>query len=92
YLAVAASLAAGWLGMTEGETPRPPVTGGAYHRDRDLPYSLLDAVTLLEASPSLIELIGTEFVGIYATLKRFEYDQFMTVISPWEREHLLLNV
>jgi glutamine synthetase len=92
YLAIAASLAAGYLGMIEGAEPRPPVTGGAYDQDRDLPYSLLEAVALLEESPALIDLLGPEFVKIYATLKRFEYDQFMTVISPWEREHLLLNV
>lgn len=92
YLALAASLAAGFLGMTEGLTPRPAVSGAAYDNDRDLPYSLLEAVDLLEDSPPLIALLGPEFVKIYATLKRFEYDQFMTVISPWEREHLLLNV
>ena len=92
YLAVAASLAAGYLGMVEGATPRPPVTGAAYDRARDLPYSLLEAVALLEDSAPLIELLGADFVKIYATLKRFEHDQFMTVISPWEREHLLLNV
>jgi glutamine synthetase len=92
YLALAASLAAGYLGMIEGATPRPAVTGAAYDRARDLPYSLLEAVALLEDCPPLVELLGADFVKIYGTLKRFEYDQFMTVISPWEREHLLLNV
>ncbi|MEO0680164.1 MAG: glutamine synthetase family protein [Pseudomonadota bacterium] len=92
YLALAGSLAAGYLGMVEGIAPRPPVTGGAYDRDRDLPYSLLEAVELLEACEPLMALLGEEFVKIYGTVKRFEYDEFMTVISPWEREHLLLNV
>ena len=92
YLAVAGSLAAGLLGMIEGAAPRALVTGGAYDHDRDLPYSLLEAVELLEECDPLRELLGEEFVKIYAAVKRFEYDQFMTVISPWEREHLLLNV
>lgn len=92
YLALAGSLAAGLLGMTEDIAPRPPVSGGAYDRDRDLPYSLLEAVELLEGSGPLKTLLGEEFVKIYGTVKRFEYDEFMTVISPWEREHLLLNV
>lgn len=92
YLAIAGSLAAGYLGMIEGAEPRPPVTGGAYDRDRDLPYSLLDAVELLKDCPALTGLLGEQFVALYSTLKQFEHDQFMTVISPWEREHLLLNV
>jgi glutamine synthetase len=25
-------------------------------------------------------------------VKRAEYDEFLQVISPWEREHLLMNV
>jgi len=25
-------------------------------------------------------------------VKRTEYEEFLQVISPWEREHLLLNV
>jgi glutamine synthetase len=92
YLALAGSLAAGYLGMIEGAAPRPPVTGGAYDRSRDLPYSLLEAVELLDNSGPLKALLGEDFVALYGTLKQFEYDQFMTVISPWEREHLLLNV
>lgn len=92
YLALAGSLAAGYLGMTEGAAPRPPVSGGAYNRNRDLPYSLLEAVELLKDSAPLRELLGAEFVELYGTLKQFEHEQFMHVISPWEREHLLLNV
>ncbi|MGG7566585.1 glutamine synthetase family protein [Rhodovulum sp. DZ06] len=92
YLAIAASLAAGYLGMVNGDAPRPPVSGGAYGRERDLPYSLLEAIDLLEADPELTELLGPEFVKLYSALKRFEHEEFMTVISPWERQHLLLNV
>ncbi|MDF2232057.1 glutamine synthetase family protein [Albimonas sp. CAU 1670] len=92
YLALAGSLAAGFLGMVEAVEPRPAVTGGAYDNERDLPYSLLEAVDLLQGCAPLTALLGEDFVKIYATLKQFEYDQFMTVISPWEREHLLLNV
>ncbi|MEM1314110.1 MAG: glutamine synthetase family protein, partial [Pseudomonadota bacterium] len=92
YLAIAASLAAGLIGMEEGAAPRPPVQGGAYDHARDLPYSLLEAVELLEGSGPLKDLLGEQFVQIFGTVKRFEYDEFMTVISPWEREHLLLNV
>jgi len=29
---------------------------------------------------------------VYSIVKRAEHDEFLQVISPWEREHLLLNV
>jgi glutamine synthetase len=31
-------------------------------------------------------------VDLYVAVKRHEYKEFQQVISPWEREHLLLNV
>jgi glutamine synthetase len=37
-------------------------------------------------------MLGEEFVKLYCALKRYEHEEFMTVISPWERQHLLLNV
>ena len=37
-------------------------------------------------------ILGKEFMGVYAAIKREEYETFMQVISPWEREYLLLNV
>ena len=38
------------------------------------------------------EVLGAEFVAVYEAVKRNEYKEFLQVISPWEREHLLLNV
>ena len=32
------------------------------------------------------------FDGKDEIVKKAEYDEFLQVISPWEREHLLLNV
>ncbi len=37
-------------------------------------------------------VLGREFLGTYAGIKRGEFETFMQVISPWEREFLLLNV
>ena len=37
-------------------------------------------------------MLGQKFVDMYTALKFEEYDAFMQVISPWERQHLLLNV
>ena len=37
-------------------------------------------------------VLGPEFCRVYSIVKRAEYEEFLQVISPWEREHLLLNV
>jgi glutamine synthetase len=47
---------------------------------------------LLDDCPELTEAMGEEFTMIYKAIKRMEYDEFQEVISPWEREHLLMNV
>ncbi|HEU0221400.1 MAG TPA: glutamine synthetase family protein [Paracoccaceae bacterium] len=94
YLALAACLACGYLGMTQKIAPRSKITHetDAYARARDLPYSLLEGIEVLVRSEDLRAVFGPEFVDVYAAVKRTEYDQFMRVISPWERQHLLLNV
>ena len=50
------------------------------------------ATALLEDEPALAEVFSKEFIGLYAGVKRGEFETFMQVISPWEREFLLLNV
>ena len=92
YLAIAGSLAAGWLGIEEGLTPTTPVTGSAHGFDYDLPRGLLEAVALLKETERLRDTLGANFVDLYAAVKTAEFETFMQVISPWEREYLLLNV
>ena len=92
YLAIAASLATGYLGMTKKIRPRKEATIEFEHRSRDLPFSLLGAVDSLKEDYDLKRVLGPEFVDIFAAIKQAEHDEFMKVISPWEREHLLLNV
>jgi len=92
YLALAASLACGWLGIMQGLQPTPPSDGTANEGSVELPRGLLEGLTLLENEPALREIFGDEFIGMYAGVKRGEFETFMQVISPWEREYLLLNV
>jgi glutamine synthetase len=92
YLALAASLACGYLGMMEGLKPSEPVSGSAYDMPFGLPRSLEEAVRLLRDCRPLIELLGERFVLAYTAVKESETDTFLQVISSWEREHLLLNV
>ena len=93
YLAIAASLACGWLGMVREVVPDSPTAITANEGTTvDLPRGLLDAVSLLEDEAAFAEVFGSEFIGIYAGVKRGEFETFMEVISPWERQYLLLNV
>ena len=92
YLGLAASLACGYLGLKEGRLPRDECTGDAYNIETDLPYNLGDALDLLDEDKALQEVLGAEFCSVYDSVKRNEYKEFLQVISPWEREHLLLNV
>jgi glutamine synthetase len=92
YLALAASLACGYLGLVEGAAPSEPVQGVARSDEFDLPVGLLEAVGLFEETEELGEVFGRGFVTTFAAVKRAEFATFMRVISPWEREFLLLNV
>ena len=92
YLAIAAVLAAGYLGMTENLTATAPVDFDASTLGIELPRSLLESLALFEASPALVDMFGETFCSAYAMVKQAEYETFMRTISPWEREFLLLNV
>ncbi|WP_442579047.1 glutamine synthetase family protein [Mesorhizobium sp. ASY16-5R] len=92
YLALAASLACGLIGMTKKIEPDAPILTTANEDEIDLPRGLLEAVDLFEADEDLREMLGAAFGATYAAIKRAEFETFMEVISPWEREYLLLNV
>ncbi|MHA6641104.1 glutamine synthetase family protein [Mesorhizobium sp. A623] len=92
YLALAASLACGLIGMNNKIKAEPPVLTTANEAEIDLPRGLLEAVDLLEADDELCAALGKSFTTTYAAIKRAEFETFMEVISPWEREYLLLNV
>lgn len=92
YLALAASLACGLLGIQGRIEPRAPVPGNAYQSDHGLPRGLQEALQLFANCQPLQELLGKEFCELYEAVKVEEFEEYMRVISPWEREHLLLSV
>ncbi len=92
YLAIAASLACGYLGMRERRQPSEPLAGSAYEQPHQLPRHLDDAIERLLACAPLAELFGEHFLRTYAAIKEAEYREYFDVISPWERRYLLLNV
>ena len=92
YLAFAASLACGYLGMMEGLTPTPAFRGSAYSQPYSLPRELSHSLEMMEQARPLIDILGQKLVEVFVAVKRLEYETYLRVISSWEREHLLLNV
>jgi len=92
YLATAVTLACGYLGMVEGLQASEPVTGSAYDGERTLPWNIWFAIESLQTSAAMRATLGDRFVDLYCGLKKAEYAEFEHVITPWERELLLLNV
>jgi glutamine synthetase len=92
YLGIAASLACGYLGMMQEIWPEKQFKGDAYEGEGDIPRVMGDALDMFEEAKDLHEVLGPDFARVYSIVKRTEYEEFLQVISPWEREHLLLNV
>ncbi len=92
YLAIATSLACGYLGMKHGLRPSKPVDVDAYELPFTLPRDLETALTRFRECEELTEILGESFVESFCAVKEAEYETFFQVISPWEREFLLLNV
>ncbi|NCF52177.1 glutamine synthetase [Gammaproteobacteria bacterium] len=92
YLVLAATLACGYLGMTEGLQPTEPIEGSAYGADFSLHRHIYAAIESLRDSEAMRSILGDEFVNLYCKLKEDEYREFQEIITPWEREILMFNV
>ena len=92
YLAIAASLAAGYLGIQEKILPTKPLLNSAYDLEFTLPRDLHTSLKLMNKSRPIRDILGEKFINLYIAVKELEYEKFSQVISSWEREHLLLNV
>ena len=92
YVALAMTLACGYLGLKNKIRPKPEMRGDAYLAPYTLPRSLGEALDWLRRETDLHEVLGAGFITVYTEVKELEFEEFMKVISPWEREHLLLHV
>lgn len=93
YLAIAASLLCGYIGMVEKTAPRPEFVGeGFEERGQALPESLAEAVDNLEASTAIRKVLGDAFVDTYVAVKRSEYNARSRVLNPWDIRYLMVNV
>ncbi|WP_461520761.1 glutamine synthetase family protein [Porticoccus sp.] len=92
YLAIAASLACGYLGIKNHIEPTSPHQGNAYEEEITLPRSLEEGIRALDECDEIKEIFGELFVMAYTDVKLEEFEAFIRVISSWEREFLLLSV
>ena len=73
-------------GRSRPSAPRLPALG------RPVRGLRVSAAARFRASSDLKEVLGEEFVSLFSDVKASEHDAYQQVISPWERQHLLLNV
>lgn len=92
YLAVAATLACGYLGIVHAMEPRAPTSTVGYEAGRTLASELSRALDELARCSELHELLGERFTQAYLAAKHTEYTAYFRVISSWERQYLLLRV
>ena len=92
YLALAATLACGYLGMIEGLKPNESIEGSAYDQPFSLHPFMFEAIKAMETSEAMRKILGDRFVGLYCAVKYDECREFQEIVTPWEREVLLLNV
>jgi len=92
YLVLASILAGALHGIENKIDPGAPVEGDAYadfNEERALPTSWETAVTTLENSEMMANLLGDEFVRVFTAIKRQEQDSINAHISDIEYESYL---
>jgi glutamine synthetase len=92
YIAMAASLACGYLGMVNQIDCAEPVQINAYSLPYEMPHGTEEALNRLKGCPEIAEILGPRFVELYIAMKEKEFSEYFRVISPWERKFLLLHV
>jgi len=92
YIAIAASLSCGLLGMLNKVEPRAEAVNEVWKAEDPLPSSLSEALGLFDTAKDIRAQLGEEFCQLFSDIKWAEHDEYQREISPWERQHLLLNV
>ena len=91
YLMLAAILGAALIGIEDGLTPPPPITGNAYALDLPmLPETWDEALATFEKSPTVARLFPEELIRNLVQTKRQE-QHYMAELSPEEQVELYLD-
>jgi glutamine synthetase len=86
YLALAACIGAGLLGIEERREPTEPISGNAYETADApaLPRSLGDATIRLRESAAARDLFGDDFVEHFCMTREWECREFDKAVTDWE--------
>lgn len=87
YLAMAATLAAGWYGIKNNLALKQPETIGNGYRDFSngvLPADLNEATKMMKNSPIPKELFGDAFVNHFVQTREWEWKQHLKAVTDWE--------
>lgn len=90
YIALAAALGAGLIGIEQQWEPEDAIEGSAYDQEHAahlaLPRSLTEAAALLKNSDVARNLFGSSFVDHYAATREWEEREFRKHITDWEMQ------
>ena len=91
YLATAALLGAGLLGIEDELELEPPAKPPAEEDEskEPLPTTVEESLQALEQDERLAELLGDEFVRAYAVMRRYELQRFADHVTDWELQEYL---
>jgi glutamine synthetase len=91
YLASAALLGAGVLGIAEELELEPPAMRPAEEDESKpkLPTTVEESLAALEGDTKIVELLGDEFVTAYTVMRRYELHRFADHVTDWELQEYL---
>jgi glutamine synthetase len=86
YLAIAATVAAAYLGIRDKLDPPAKLEGYGYDLSKaaKLPSDLPTAIAALEADTELADLLGPQFIATFLAYKRNELERFASWVTDWE--------
>jgi glutamine synthetase len=91
YLAGAAVLAAGVIGIEDELELEPPASAPAEEdaSKPPLPTSVGESLAALEEDERMVDALGQEFVSAYTAVRRYELQRFDDHVTDWELEEYL---
>jgi glutamine synthetase len=91
YLASAALLGAGLLGIAERLELEPPAAPPAEEDESKpkLPTSVHESLAALESDDKIVDVLGEELVRAYTVMRRHELQRFEDHVTDWELQEYL---
>ena len=93
YLVMAANLASGYLGIKNKIKASKETKKSAFDdKEVALPKNMEESLFLFENDEDINYIFDEKFIRTISAIRRVEYQAYLSVVSSWEREYLLLNV